>query len=482
MIPVVTPAEMAAIDAAAPEGTAVLVERAGAAVAVAAAEMLTGSSDGAAAVGGSARPPAALRQALRGRTVVVVAGRGNNGADGRAAARYLQRAGAECDIRPPDGAPVSPCDLLIDAAYGTGLNRPWTPPGGVSGARGVLATDVPSGVDGLTGEVHGGAVTAHRTVTFAALKPGLLLHPGRRLAGSVSVADIGLDVSEATAHLLIEADVADLWPRREADAHKWRSACWVVAGSPPMRGAASLASLAALRSGAGYVRLSIPGGEPDAAVPTEVVFHPLPGANWHEHLDTSRFGSLLVGPGLGRSPEATASVRALVGRVTVPLVMDGDALAALGRDYASILAGAPAPVVLTPHDGEYELLVGHRPGVDRLAAARALAAAGATVLLKGSTTVVATPDGTARFVTSGDARLATAGTGDVLAGMIGALLAQGAAPLDAAALAAQVHGTAGALGPPVGGIAGDLLGAIPAALAAALSPPRQRPGGEPRSS
>ncbi len=481
MIPVVTPREMAAIDAAAPEGTEVLVERAGAAVAVAAAEMLTGSSDGAAAVGGSARPPAALRQALRGRSVVVIAGRGNNGADGRAAARYLQRAGAECDIRPPDSAPLPPCDLLIDAAYGTGLNRSWIPPGGVSGAGGVLAIDVPSGVDGLTGEVRGGAVAAVRTVTFAALKPGLLLHPGRRLAGSVSVADIGLDVSEATAHLLTGADVADLWPRREADAHKWRSACWVVAGSPPMRGASSLASLAALRSGAGYVRLSVPGGEPDASVPTEVVFHPLPGANWHEHLDTSRFGSLLVGPGLGRDPETAASVRALVSRVTVPLVMDGDALAGLGRDFASVLAGARAPVILTPHDGEYELLAGHRPGEDRLAAARALAAAGATVLLKGSTTVVATPDGAARFVTSGDARLATAGTGDVLAGMVGALLAQGVASLDAAALAAQVHGMAGALGPPVGGIAGDLLGAIPAALAAVLEPSPPVFGGKPRS-
>ena len=288
-----------------------LVERAGAAVAVAAAEMLTGRSDGAEAVGGTARPPAALRQALRGRRVVVLAGRGNNGADGRAAARYLQRAGVGCETLAPDSARIPPCDLLIDAAYGTGLNRPWAPPAGIEDAGAVLATDIPSGVDGLTGEVRGGAIAAARTVTFAALKPGLLLHPGRRLAGSVSVADIGLNVASATAHVHTEDDVAGLWPRREVDAHKWRSACWVVAGSAPMRGAATLASLAALRAGAGYVRLSVPGGEPDASVPTEVVFGPLPAANWHERMEVSRFGSLVVGPGLGRAPQtATAGVRA----------------------------------------------------------------------------------------------------------------------------------------------------------------------------
>ncbi len=469
MIPVVTPVEMAAIDEAAPEGTEVLVERAGAAVAVAAVEMLTGTSEGAAAVLEGGRTSGTRRKALAGRRVVVLAGRGNNGADGRAAARHLQRAGAECRVTAPDVAEIPPGDLLIDAAYGTGLNRPWTPPPVTSGMP-VLAIDIPSGVDGLTGEVRGGALAALRTVTFAALKPGLLLQPGRRLAGSVSIADIGLDVAPASAHLMTTGDVTGLWPRRPDDAHKWRSACWVVAGSPTMRGAAALASLAALRSGAGYVRLSVPGGEPDAAVPTEVVFHPLPAAAWHERMDTSRFGSLVVGPGLGRDPRTATAVRELVTRATVPLVLDGDALAALGGESAAVLTAARAPVVLTPHDGEYELLAGRRAGPDRLAAARSLAAGGAHVLLKGPTTVVAAPDGAARLITSGDARLATAGTGDVLAGMIGALLAQGVEPLDAAALAAHVHGMAGSLSPAVGLIAGDLLGAIPAALAAALEP------------
>ena len=496
MIPVVTPAEMTAIDAASAEGTKVLVERAGAAVAVTAVEMLVGSGEVAAEALESGRPAGggrrasrgrsqtdrfmhgvssgtlrALRPALRGRSIVVMAGGGNNGADGRAAARYLERAGAACRIIAPDAGEIPPGDLLIDAAYGTGLNRPWIPPDGAGDGPGdVLAVDIPSGVNGLTGEVRGGAIPATRTVTFAALKPGLLLHPGRRLAGSVSIADLGLDVGSATAHLLTTDDVTEHWPRRPDDAHKWRAACWVVAGSPTMRGAAALASLAALRAGAGYVRLSVPGCEPDAAVPAEVVFHPLPAAGWHERMDTSRFGSLVVGPGLGRDPQTATAVRALVTRATVPLVLDGDALAALGDDPATTLAAARAPVVLTPHDGEYELLAGRRPGPDRLAAARSLAAAGAHVLLKGSTTVVAAPGGAARLITSGDARLATAGAGDVLAGMIGALLAQGAEPLDAASLAAHVHGMAGSLSPPVGLIAGDLLGAIPAALATALEP------------
>ncbi len=471
MIPVVTPTEMAAIDAAAPESTDVLVERAGAAVAVAATEMLTGRSEGAAAVLEPPRRSSALRQALRGRTVVVIAGGGNNGADGRAATRYLRRAGARCRIIDLDSTEVPACDLLIDAAFGTGLNRPWNPPPGALDRPGdVLAVDIPSGVNGLTGEVGGGAVAATRTVTFAALKPGQLLYPGRWLVGTVSIADIGLDVSSAAAHLLTADDIAEHWPRRPDDAHKWRSACWVIAGSPGMRGAASLASLAALRAGAGYVRLSVPGGEADASVPTEAVFHPLPAVGWHTQLDTVRFRSLVVGPGLGRSAGTAAAVRALVAEATVPMVLDGDALAALGTDAAGILAGAGAPIVLTPHDGEYELLAGRPPGTDRLAAARALAGTGAVVLLKGPTTVVAAPGGAVHFVTSGDARLATAGTGDVLAGMIGALLAQGTTPLLAASLAAHVHGMAASLLPSVGLIAGDLLGAIPAALASALEP------------
>lgn len=503
MIPVVTPAEMAAIDAAVPEGTDVLIERAGAAVALAAVEMLTGgvepgaaaSRDAAsilAAGGGRIRRRRAARL-LAGRTVAVLAGPGNNGADGRAAARYLRRAGATCHVLAPDWDAVPDCDLLIDAAYGTGLNRPWTPPAGASdAARQTLAVDIPSGVDGLTGAVRGEALAADRTVTFAALKPGLLLPPGRELAGRVTVADIGLDASSPRAHLMTDTDVDEGWPRRPADAHKWQSACWVVAGSPIMPGAASLAAEAAFRSGAGYVRVSVPGTRPGDPMPTEAVFHPLPRAGWHDFMDPPRFGSLVIGPGLGLRGHTLASVRATVTAAKAPLVIDADGLNALRDKAAEYLRGIGVPVVLTPHDREYRRLAGRPVGRDRLAAARALAAGtGACVLLKGPTTVVAAPDGEARLVTSGDARLATAGTGDVLAGMIGALLAQRVAPLEAAALAAHVHGLAGCLGPPVGLVAGDLPALIPSVLAALLTPdpnrqppsdtgpwPAERPAGE----
>ncbi|MDP8987967.1 MAG: bifunctional ADP-dependent NAD(P)H-hydrate dehydratase/NAD(P)H-hydrate epimerase, partial [Actinomycetota bacterium] len=238
MIPVVTPEEMAAVDAAAPEPVGILVRRAGGAVARAAVQALGGAY---------------------GRRVVVVAGKGNNGADGREAARRLRRAGARVTVLDAGGdhTEVPPCDLVIDAAYGTGFRGDWRPPH-PRGAP-VLAVDIPSGVDGRTGEASPEVLAAVRTVTFAALKPGLLLGRGPDLAGEVVVADIGLDVGRAKAGLVTDGDVGGWLPSRPRQTHKWRSAVWVVAGSPGMSGAATLAARGALRAGAGYVRLSTPG-------------------------------------------------------------------------------------------------------------------------------------------------------------------------------------------------------------------------------
>ena len=178
-----------------------------------------------------------------------------------------------------------------------------------------------------------------------------------------------------------------------------------------------------------------------------------------------RAGALVVGPGLGRSAPTDAAVLQLVSSAAVPVVVDGDGLTALGDDPAAALAGRRGPTVLTPHDGEFARLAGRPPGDDRLAAARDLAAAtGAIVLLKGPTTVVAHPDGRARLVTAGDARLATAGTGDVLSGVIGALLAQGVPPLEAAAGGAWLHGRAGMAGPRRGLVASDVVDGLPVAL------------------
>jgi hydroxyethylthiazole kinase-like uncharacterized protein yjeF len=463
MVPVVTPDEMAAIDRGAPEPVDVLIGRAGAAVARAALDLLGGTY---------------------GRRVVVVAGKGNNGNDGREAARRLRARGVRvAEVAAGDVAALDPgpilrrSDLVIDAAYGTGFRGtfefPEVPPGVP-----VLAVDIPSGVDGLTGAVAGGRVQpASATVTFAAAKPGLYLGAGPDLAGRIEVADIGLDVSSARIHV-VEPDDARGWlPGRPRSTHKWRSAVWVMAGSPGMAGAATLASAGAQRAGAGYVRLSTPGGlgEAVATVPVEVVHVDLPARGWADAVldgdQLRRFRAVVIGNGLGRADGTPDEVRRVVAAANdagIPVVVDADGLAALGPDAGRHVGAA---TILTPHDGEYERLAGHPPGGDRLAAARHLAArTGAVVLLKGPTTVVADPGGRVLLSAVGDARLATAGTGDVLAGVIGALAAQGMEPLPAAAAGATLHGAAAALGWRRGLVAGDLPVLLPAVMAGPDAP------------
>jgi ADP-dependent NAD(P)H-hydrate dehydratase / NAD(P)H-hydrate epimerase len=353
---------------------------------------------------------------------------------------------------------------VIDAAFGTGFRGDYRAPD-PAGAP-VLAVDIPSGVDGLTGEVAPDAVRATRTVTFAALKPGLLFGAGREHAGTVSVVDIGLDVSRATIHLFEAADVRACMPPRPRESHKWQTAIWMVAGSPGMTGAADMASRAAMRSGAGTVRLGIPGQAPSPRFP-EVIGRWLPAEGWEEDVaaDFHRMKAVVIGPGLGRSDGTAAAVRRLLAVAPLPVVVDADALYALGSldDPIRFLRNRPGPTVLTPHDGEFSRLTGCPPGARRISAVRHLAfTTGATVLLKGSTTIVADPTGDVLLTDAGDARLATAGSGDVLAGVIGALLAQGLDAPSAAAAGAFVHGTAAGLGWPRGLVAGDLLDLLPA--------------------
>ena len=439
MLPIVTPEEMAAIDAAAPEPTEVLIGRAGAAVATEAVRMLGGHY---------------------GRRVVVVAGKGNNGNDGRDAAERLQRRGVRVQVLDAVGAPdmLPPADLVIDAAYGTGFRGDYPAPDPCDAP--VLAVDIPSGVDGLTGAAGADAVAADRTVTFAALKPGLLFEPGRSLAGEVVVADIGLDCSDTRSHMVEASDVAGWIPPRPAETHKWRSAVWVIGGSPGMTGAPVLAGTAAARAGSGYVRLSAPGVPPPLpGAPLELVGLDLPDHGWADAVlaGSERFRALVIGPGLGQ--HGAADVRRVVAESIVPVIVDGDGLGALGRDCARL---AHPTTVLTPHDGEFERLCGHRPGADRVDAARRLAeATNAIVVLKGPTTVVANPDGDVLVVTAGDARLATAGTGDVLSGVIAALIARGLDAFRAAAAGAFVHGRAGMLGPATGTVASDVAAHLP---------------------
>lgn len=445
MIPVLTPAEMAAVDAAAPAPVEELIERAGTAVAAAALRMLGGGY---------------------GRRVVVLAGKGNNGADGRSAATRLRRRGVRVEVLDARAAPpaLPPADLVIDAAYGTGFRGEYVAPE-TAGAP-VLAVDIPSGIDGMTGAPSERVLAADATVTFAALKPGLLFEPGRSCAGVVALADIGLDVSGGSAHVVEASDVAEWLPARPAEAHKWGSAVMVVAGSPLMTGAAHLAAAAAQRAGAGMVRLATPGVSHDPGRPTEAVGMRLPETGWAESLskEAHRFRGAVVGPGMGTDLATQGGIRMLLGSLPVPTVVDGDGLTALGREL-TVVRDRVAATVLTPHDGEFERVTGAPPEDDRIAATRSLAhAAGSVVLLKGPTTVVAEPGGRVLIVMTGDARLATAGTGDVLAGVIAALLANGVPAFHAAAAGAWLHGRAACFGLPVGLVARDLLDLLPLAL------------------
>jgi ADP-dependent NAD(P)H-hydrate dehydratase / NAD(P)H-hydrate epimerase len=502
---VLTSAEMRAVDAASEVGVDALIERAGAAVASAARSMLGGTY---------------------GRTVVVLAGRGNNGADGRVAARLLAASGVtvrvvSVDRLRPCPATLPACDLIIDAVIGTGGTGIYVGPS--SEETPVLAVDIPSGVDSDTGAVSVGSrvLPATRTVTFAALKPGLLIGEGAVLSGVVEVADIGLVLPPELGqvpgvHLATEENVRTRLPRRSVASHKWTAAVGVIGGSPGMTGAPSLVASAALRSGAGMVRIAMPGGVVEG-IPLEAVRVALPANHWTTAASeaTSRCHALVLGPGLGRLRPSLASARAMIMRAGQPTVIDADGFSALAEDVDDErnlearrppVAAVPAPVmsgsglravqqaaarreggpvvalaatpidrsthrmpaavlrnrrpgstVLTPHDGEYEILTGRRPGPDRIAAARELASvSGAVVLLKGATTIVADPTGRAEIVRSGDQRLATAGTGDVLAGMIGSLLAQGCGAFDAAVIGAFVHGLAAQRGRAVGLVASDL--------------------------
>lgn len=435
---------MVAIDAAAPEPVEVLIDRAGAVVARAALDLMGGTY---------------------GRRAVVLAGPGHNGDDGRAAARRLRRRGVRVAMvdavaAARTGEPLPPADLYVDAAFGTGLSRPYSLPPRSNPSAPVLAVDIPSGLDGLTGTVLSSPVwAADRTVTFAALKPGLLYGAGPALCGELAVADIGLDPAvEPACDLMTDADVVPL-PAGTNATHKWRSAVLVAAGSPGMTGAAALVCAAALRSGARMVHLCAP--EPVAArVPVEVVASVPPLT-----APVERFRAAAVGPGLGAGDQAAARLAEVLD-LPVPVVVDADGLRLLARpELTARLRRRTAPTVLTPHDGEFAALTGSEPGPDRIAAARSAAAeTGAVVLLKGGPTTVADPAGRVLITAAGDARLATAGTGDVLTGMIAARLAA-FAPVAAAevawrtAEAAHLHGRAGAAAGPRP-VAGDLLTAL----------------------
>jgi hydroxyethylthiazole kinase-like uncharacterized protein yjeF len=476
-----------------------LMERAGRAVARGAAE----------AAGGS-----------YGRRAVIVCGRGNNGGDGFVAARHLARVGMRVDVLeiepssadegpasanrarlPEQGLEARPwtgehgrrvlarADVVVDALFGTGFRG--TAEGDWQGAiEAVVASnaptvsvDIPSGVDGATGAVEGAAIWADLTVTFGAVKTGCVLLPGAEHAGTIRVVDIGFadDLVPLRTGLLEPADVASLLPVRDADGHKRRSGMLlVVAGSRRMTGAPALVARAAGRTGAGLVTV----GGPDDVVRAvqshvaEAVFLPLPqtsdgavsGAALGPVLEAAAGAdAIAIGPGLGRNEETAAFVRDLVSRSPVPLVLDADGLNAFDG-AAGALRDRVSEAVLTPHDGEFSRLMERLPDDDdgRVIAARRLAATtDAVALLKGTRTVIASREGTARINATGTPVLATAGTGDVLTGVIGALVARGVGVFDAACAGAFLHGVAGRLEGEhrgEGAVAGDVADRLPEAI------------------
>jgi hydroxyethylthiazole kinase-like uncharacterized protein yjeF len=455
---------------------------------------------------GQAVADAARRLVPPGARVAVLCGPGNNGGDGFVAARLLKRASYDVrlfllgersalkgdaaemarrfdgPVRPLDADKLESLHLVIDALFGAGLTRPLDGLAAeavaavTAAGTPVLAVDVPSGLDGATGDAAGPVLKAAETVTFFRLKPGHLLYPGRGLCGTVRLADIGIPPG-VLADLGIDtfANVPSLWSRAlrwpAHDAHKYaRGHAVVVSGPAPATGAARLAARGALRAGAGLVTVASPldAVAVNAHHLTAIMLLPFEGPEGlTDILSDQRKNATLIGPGGGVGEAMCRLVEAVL-RAPAASVLDADALTSfagqLPRLAAAIAARGGAPVVLTPHDGEFERLFGRVAG-SRLERARAGAAAsGAVVLLKGPDTVIAEPGGRAAISANAPAWLATAGSGDVLGGFVAGLLAQGMPAFEAAAAAAWLHGEAAAdFGP--GLIAEDLPDRLPPVLA-----------------
>jgi NAD(P)H-hydrate epimerase len=418
---------------------------------------------------GAAVAAEVLRAFPEARRIAAVCGGGANGGDGRIAARILRESGRDV-VETDDPSNV---DLVLDALFGTGFHGAPRPEAAAAIERinacgaPVVAVDIPSGVDASTGETAGAAVDADLTVTFHGRKVGLVVAPGRFHAGHVVVADIGLEAA-STAILRATPALLDRVPRRGARDTKFSSgSLLVVGGAPGTTSAAALTATAAMRADAGYVTLAVPAAAlPVAeALALEPVKRGFEWANAADSLesDVARSSALAVGPGLGRSDEARALVRTLLGTSSLPVVVDADGLFGLEP------APRDAPTILTPHAGELARLLEVESAwvaAHRLeAAARAAERFGAVVLLKGADTIVCAPDGRTVVCDTGPSSLATAGTGDVLTGIVGAFLAKGLDAVDAAAAAAVAHGLAARAVPHQAGlVASDVVAALPAIL------------------
>lgn len=457
------------------------------------------------------------RRAPAGR-VAVVCGKGNNGGDGVVAARLLRQAGRDVDVllvwpaewmgedaqaqlkKLPGPAPVpfeagrlNKAHVIVDCLLGTGSSgSPREPADKVieemDAARApVIAADIPSGVDATTGEVAGPAVRCVATATFHKAKVGVWVRPGKGYAGDVEVVDIGIPRGGPASPEagLITSGVLREVPRRTATSTKFTSGnVFIIGGSRGLTGAPSMAALAAMRAGAGYVTVGAPASlELSFTVRLlEAMMVGLP-EDGDGHLDSTavepvlkavgRADTVVLGPGLSKDPDAQALARAVVPRIDVPLVIDADGLNALAG-HLEVVAQRPWPTVLTPHAGELgRLLEVDSSEIERARlrhVREAAARAKAFVVLKGDDTLVASPDGRVAISRGAAPGLATAGTGDVLAGVIGAMLAKGMPVAQGACAGVYAHLRAGQLAAapqgPDGVIASDVIAALPAALSA----------------
>lgn len=465
---------------------------------------------------------------IKGKAVTIVAGKGNNGGDGLVVARHLKKAGAAVTVYllvdvgeisqdakaslaaykkirgkfyPKSSydlkglqARLAVSDLVVDAIFGTGLNsmvkglaKEAVSAINASG-KPVVSIDIPSGINTDTGEVMGTAVKAELTVTLGLPKPGFFLYPGADYVGLLRIVDIGIpkvlvDQLQVRIELLIEDQMADLLPRRPSNAHKGSFGhTAVIAGSVGKTGAAVMASLSALRVGAGMVTLALPESL-EATLPKrpwEIMTLPLPETVDHTiSLSAEKAimqflegkAAVAIGPGLSTQTETQELVRNLIRQNEIPTVLDADGLNAFAGK-AALLSHARAPLILTPHPGEMSRLSGlstEKIQKDRLGVARQFSQEHRVCLvLKGAKTIIAEPSGFLSINPTGNPGMATAGTGDVLTGIIAGLLAQGLSTLAAAKLGVYLHGLAGDIAADqrgsVGLIAGDLIEQIPNAI------------------
>ena len=436
---------------------------------------------------GQAVAASALRHFPEALRFVVLCGPGNNGGDGYVAARALQQSGAEarlfhlgdpktlkgdaarafedCQILGQAMAHYSPQpgDIVIDAIFGAGLSRPVpdeveTIIAAITKAGlPVIAVDLPSGLDGRSGQVLGAAFRAAHTVTFMTRKPGHLLMPGRDLCGMLEVFDIGIParIVRARANGMVAENTPAQWqadlPATATDTHKYKRGHLVVfSGGATATGAARMSAMAGLKTGAGLVTIASPEQAlaVNAGMLTAIMLRAVDDeAVLRAWLADQRLSTFVLGPGFGAGEKARQFVLALSGR---HLVLDADGITSF-RDEPQRLfdafADGPTRLVLTPHEGEFVRLfpdIAADNALSKVEKARAAAArAHAAIIYKGADSVIAAPDGRALINANAPSWLATAGSGDVLAGIIGGLLAQGAPAFEAAAAGVWLHGAAG---------------------------------------